>query len=365
MILLLLFTLSIAVPAQKKRSKTPRLKGGSDVVLPLEVPGGEGMEFHLHLPSGWKARSRKKNYPTLLVLHGNGQAPENAFRKFRSLSTKKTPLIVMAPKYQKEKRFNAERWPRDVCMKGFDWLREQAMEQWHGDPDRFFVEGFSMGGSYSCLYVTHMMAKRKEGQALPIRAVILNSGVAFRAGMEWPEQVPTLCTVGEKETAVLGRINLVKDMTAAANGLLRGGADVRFHLIPGMKHAVNQECLNLARDLIFEECGPARSPEKEIALFKRKLRREGFPVTRLRRIERMARSLSRDSRAERIQKSIAKLYDLPAMVSELEAWKLWENAIEADKPSSPERRNAYEALVKSHPKTEAGRRAKDRLGWMD
>jgi len=365
MVLLLVFTLSVAAPGQKKGSKAPKLKGGSDVVLPLEVQGGEGMEFHLHLPSGWKAKSSKKQYPVLLVLHGNGQAPENAFRKFRPLSTKKTPLIVIAPKYQKEKRFNAERWPQDVCVAAFEWLRVQAIQCWHGDQQRFFVQGFSMGGSYASLYLCHLVEKSQPATPFPVRAAILNSGVAYSGRMKWPESMPSLFTVGEMETAVRGTINVVESMQRAANAYFRQGADIRYHLIPGMKHAVNQECLDLASALIFEECGPTRSAEKEIASFKKGLRKERFRVTRLRRIERLARSLPRDSRADRIQKSIAKLYDLPVMVSELEGWKLWEEAMKSDKPGSPDRRKAYEALAKSHPKTEAGQRAKDRLTWMD
>jgi len=359
-----LLSLSAAAPAQKK-TKTPVLKGGSDVVLPLEVSGGEGMEFHLHLPRGWKAKSKKKKYPVLLALHGNGQAPENAFRKFCQLSTKKTPLIVMAPKYQKEKRFNAERWPQDVCMAAFTWLREQAMDRFHGDPDQFFVQGFSMGGSYASLYACHLLEKRKPGERFPVCGVILNSGVAYSPRMKWPENVPSLFIVGELETAVRGTINVVESMQRAGNGYFRQGTDVRFHLIPGMKHAVNQECLDLARQLIFEECGPTRAPEKEIASFKKDLRKEPFRVTRLRRIERSAQPELGGAGGERLQKAIAKLYDLPVMVSELEAWKLWEEAVKADRPSAPERRKAYESLAKSHPKTEAGRRAKDRLGWMD
>ncbi len=365
LILLLLFSLSAANPAQKKRKKAPVLKGGSDVVLPVEVEGGEGMEFHLHLPSGWKAKSKKRRYPILLVLHGNGQAPTGAFRKYRQLSKKKTPLIVIAPKYQKEKRFNAERWPQDVCMKAFEWLRKQAMDHYNGDRDGFFVQGFSMGGSYASLYVTYLIKQWQLAEHFPVRGVILNSGVAYSRTMKWPENVPSLFVVGELETAVRGTINVVESMQRAANEFHRQGGDVRFHLIPGMKHTVNQECLDIAQRLIFEECAPVRSLKKEISTFKKRLQKEPYRVTRLRRIERITRSLPQSSRMDRIQKSIARLHDLPVMVSELEAWKLWEDAVKGDKPGADDRRTAYEALAKSHPKTEGGRRAGDRLIWMD
>lgn len=352
-----------ALPAQSGRA--PRLKGGADFVLPITIEGAEGMEVHLHLPPGWKKKS-KKQFPVLLALHGNGQAPQSAFRKHRPLSQKKTPLIVMAPKYQKEKRFNAERWPQEVCLRAFDQLRERAITEWHGDPDRFFVQGFSMGGSYSCLYLAHAVAALKEGEVCPIRAVILNSGRAFSSQMKWPERVPLLFVVGEKETAVLGKINMVKEMRDTANLLFRAGRDVRYHEIPGMKHAVNQACLEFTRAVIFEECGPERKLGKDVAAFRKRLqKKEQWPVSRLHRFEQRARGLPDGKPAERLRQSIGQLYDLPAMVKELEAWKQLQAAVEADKPGSAAARAAYAAVVKAHPRTEAGRRAQARLTWLD
>ena len=365
LILLLLFSLSAANPAQKKRKKAPVLKGGSDVVLPVEVEGGEGMEFHLHLPSGWKAKSKKRRYPILLVLHGNGQAPTGAFRKYRQLSKKKTPLIVIAPKYQKEKRFNAERWPQDVCMKAFEWLRKQAMDHYNGDRDGFFVQGFSMGGSYASLYVTYLIKQWQLAEHFPVRGVILNSGVAYSRTMKWPENVPSLFVVGELETAVRGTINVVESMQRAANEFHRQGGDVRFHLIPGMKHTVNQECLDIAQRLIFEECRRSAGIDKDIAAFKKRLKKNPRRLTDFLQIERLAAALPKGSRADRINKSVVQLSDHPLMVREREAWKLLAEARKADRPDNPDRKKAYAALARSHPKTEAGRIAKDRVAWID
>jgi dienelactone hydrolase len=358
----LLLAAAGTAPAQK--AKPRRLKGGSETVLSVEAKGAEGMPFHLHLPSGWREKSRTK-YPVLLALHGNGQAPEGILSRYRTLSGKKSPLVIIAPHYQKEKRFDGEVWPREACMAAFDWLREKVAAEWNGDPERFFVQGFSMGGSYASLYVAHLLEAAKAGGSFPIRAVILNSGTARGPQMKWPKDVPSLFIVGEKETAVRGTINVVESMRRAANAFLRQGGDVRFHLIPGMGHAVNQDCLDLANKLIFQECEPLRSLDKEIAGFKRGLRREERPVTRLMVLERAAAPLTGDTRAERIHKSLAQLHSLPQMVRELEAWKQWEAAVQADREGAAERRAAYEALTRSHPDTEAGRRAKDRLGWID
>ncbi|MBN2491360.1 MAG: alpha/beta hydrolase fold domain-containing protein [Planctomycetes bacterium] len=351
-----------AVAAQKRTP--PRLKGGSEVVLPVAVKGAEGMSFHLHLPSGWTPKSKAK-YPVLLALHGNGQAPQGNFAKFRALSTKKTPLIVVAPHYQKEPQFNAEVWPREVCLAVFDWLREQSVTEWHGDSTRFFVQGFSMGGSYASLYVAHAAGATKAGEPLGIRGAILNSGTAWSPQMSWPKNLPSLFIVGEKETAVRGSINVVASMRQAANGFLRQGGDVRFHLIQGMGHAVNAECVELARALLFEECAALGALDREIADLKRRIRQETRPLSRLRQLEQAAAARPGAAPDDAIHRSLAQLRALPAMVRELEALTHWEAAVQADRQGAADRRAAYEALVRSHPDTEAGRRAKNRLDWMD
>lgn len=75
--------------------------------------------------------------------------------------------------------------------------------------------------------------------------------------------------------------------------------------------------------------------------------------------------LDAGAKRDAIAKIIDSLEADKSFVSEREAWEALRAARAADKPGSSERRAAYEALAKSHPKTEAGRLAKSRLLWMD
>ena len=123
--------------------------------------------------------------------------------------------------------------------------------------------------------------------------------------------------------------------------------------------------------------GEELSPDilrRALKAFKKRLKKERWPVSRLHRLEQRARALPDGKPAERVRRAIGKLYDLPTMVRELEAWKQLKTAVEADDPEGAddpggaegvEARAAYEAVVKAHARTEAGRRARARLTWMD
>jgi len=350
----------LALPATAHPQKKKPLKGGREYSLQVEAAGAEGMGFQLHLPRGWKQKSKKK-YPVLLVLHGNGGAPERTLQTFKKLSTRKTPLIIIAPGYQKERRSGAPAWPEAVCTSAFNWLFEQAITVWHGDPERRFVQGFSMGGSRASFYMRDLAG---SGKGSALRGLILNSGVAYNESMKWPTGVPILFVVGELETDMRGK-NYVQLMKRTANSVFRTGADVRHHLIEGMGHSVNGECIELVRRLIFEECGRTPGVEKAIAAFMKRLKKNPRRMTGYLRIEKQAAALPAGSRSDRINKSMVRLSDLPLMVREREAWKLLAEARAADTRDNPDRRKAYSALTRSHPKTEAGRIARDRLTWID
>jgi len=349
-----------AIPAAAPGQKSKPLKGGREYNLQVEVAGAEGMGYHLHLPRGWKVKSKKK-YPVLIVLHGNGGAPERTLQVFRKLSTKKTQLILIAPGYQKERRSGAPAWPETVCTSAFSWLFEKATTQWHGDPDRRFIQGFSMGGSYASYYARALDGTKDKAA---VRGVILNSGVAYGGKEKWPAGVPSLFVVGEQETDIRGT-NYVKVMKQVANSVFRTGADVRHHLMAGMGHTVNDKCVELVRRLIFEECRRSAGIDKDIAAFKKRLKKNPRRLTDFLQIERLAAALPKGSRADRINKSVVQLSDHPLMVRDREAWKLLAEARKADRPDNPDRKKAYAALARSHPKTEAGRIAKDRVAWID
>lgn len=354
--LLILFAFSLTATAQSKKS----LAGGREFDLQVKADGAEGMGFQLHLPRGWKKKSKRK-FPVLMVLHGNGGAPERTLQRFLRLSTKKTPLIIVSPGYQKERQSGAPTWSEDVSCGAFAWIFKQAVTHWHGDPDRLFVQGFSLGGSFASYYLQHVARTEKQPG---LRGAILNSGVAVTGRTKWPSSFPVLFIVGEQETNMRGK-NYVEALGRTANAAFRAGTDARFHLMPGMGHSVNDDCIELIERLIFEECKSGVTLEKALATFKKRLKKNPRRMTEFQRITRQAEALEKSSRADRIRKTMEQLSASPEMVREREAWQLLGQARKADRKGAPERKTAYESLAKSHPKTEAGRIAAERLTWID
>ena len=357
---------SPTLESQSKRAKKPVLKGGTEVVLPVEVEGADGMDFHLHLPRGWKSRTRK-TYPALLALHGNGQAAASNFRTCCQLSQKKTPLIVIAPAYQKEKRFNAPCWPQDVCMKAFDWLRQQAVSEWHADPEQFFVQGFSMGGSYASLYVLHEQARRKEGQPLPIRGAILNSGGGAELASDLATGRAFALHRGGAGDRGAGKGECGSGYAPGGELLLSPGRGRAFPSDPG--HEAHRESrvsgAGQAAPLRGMRAGQVGRKGDRLV---QESDQEGTVSGLSPETDRAAGEVVATGAPPRSARTGAwrRCNDLPVMVAELEAWKQWEAAFEADRSGQAAKsRPLFEALVKAHPRTEAGRRAQDRLTWLE
>lgn len=357
----LFLLVAVALGASAQRKKAPKLKGGKSQLLDVEVDGAEGMRFYLHLPKGWKAKS-KHTYPVLLTLHGNGGSPSRMLDTFEPLSSKKSPLIILSLGYQKEQRSNAPQWPRPVANRATQWLFDTAVSEWHGDPNRLFIQGFSRGGGEACFYARHQASPEFDGKNR-LRGVVLNSGFMWSSRPDWPDAM-TLCVAGALETDVNGT-NYVEAATQCANSLFRKGIPVRRHLIPGMGHAVNAACVELVRDLIFEECASSASLKNDARDLKKRWRKHERRYTALRHLKQRLESLEAGSERDGIAKILGALEADERFAAERTAWDALAEARKADKPGAAGGRAAYEALAKSHPKTEAGRIAKDRLEWID
>ncbi|KAF0243613.1 MAG: hypothetical protein FD180_3217 [Planctomycetota bacterium] len=209
----------------------------------VEVEGASGMKAYLFVPDG-AAAGRK--YPLLFVLHGNGDKGENRHRNLSRVSTKEFPVFVVGVQYQKDTVFNSACWPQEVCWSAFDWLREKALKEHPIDRDQVYCQGFSMGGGYCGMYSMHLW--KKDPAKFPFRALFFSSGTAFTSDRAAFPDVPHIGMVGEKETAVMGVVNVVKDTRQWANALWRWGIPVQYHEIPGMEHQVNPQCHSIIRE---------------------------------------------------------------------------------------------------------------------
>lgn len=221
----------------------------------VDIPGAEGMNAFWFQPDGIIPGKR---YPLLFVLHGNGDGAEGRHRNLSNVSSKEHPVFVVAIQYQKEAKMGSEGWGREVTRKSWDWLLEKSMKELPVDPDQVYLQGFSMGAGFVGSWAYSLWKDSPE--TLPFRALFFNGGMSSTGRKEVYPPVPYICMVGEKETAVLGSINVVEGVRDFCNELSAFGLQVEYHEIPGMEHSINQRCHKIIRDTILALHGP-RDPQ--------------------------------------------------------------------------------------------------------
>lgn len=214
---------------------------GSIAKHPVEEQGYEDMSYHVFTPAGLR---RGQLCPVIFALHGNGQRAEQHIANIAKVSTGDHPVFVIAPQYQKEARFNAPVHPGAGAV--FAGLLAKLLAEAPVDPGRVILQGFSMGSNYSTAWIDSLTDRSDPGVTFPFCAIWLN-GTAVPPRHEVPS-VPFLLFVGEKETAVLGRINVRESVRTAYLSMFRSGLDVRYLEIPGMGHTVNAECHRLMQE---------------------------------------------------------------------------------------------------------------------
>lgn len=134
----LLFSLSSVFPAFAKKPET----GFLDRKITIQ---GVEYEFQVFVPEDW---SRKKKWPVILFLHGAGERGDDglietevgigtAIRRDRG----RFPAIVVMPQCRKDV------WWTDLKMEAMAMaVLSQATKEFHGDRQRTYLTGLSMGG---------------------------------------------------------------------------------------------------------------------------------------------------------------------------------------------------------------------------
>ncbi len=223
--------------------------------FPVSSDGADGMTAYLFTPDNVPAG---KKVPLLFVVHGNGDGAKGRHQSLSLISSKEFPIYVVGIQYQKEVKFNAAAWPWEVCQKAFDWLLAKTTKDCPIDPDHVYLQGFSMGCGYAGGWAYARW--KQDHDTFPFRALFFNSSPAPARTKEDYPPIPLINMVGEKETAVLGTINLVKDVKTWCNQLALQGQQVEYHEVPNMEHAVNGQCCQIIRDTIQALWGPRDLP---------------------------------------------------------------------------------------------------------
>ena len=119
---------------------------------------GTSYRYQVFVPNNW---TRKQKWPVILFLHGSGERGETGLpqtdvgigRAIR-MGEKTTPFIVVMPQCRPEKTWTM----LDMEEQALAAL-DQAIKEFHGDPEHVYLTGLSMGG-----YGTWDMAARFPGR---------------------------------------------------------------------------------------------------------------------------------------------------------------------------------------------------------
>jgi predicted peptidase len=107
--------------------------------------GGEVYRYQVYVPQNFDS---KKKWPVILFLHGVGERGNDGLRPTDlgiahaiRLNASRFPFIVVIPQCRKDRR-----WIHPEMQAQALAALEQSVKEFHGDRDRLYLTGLSMGG---------------------------------------------------------------------------------------------------------------------------------------------------------------------------------------------------------------------------
>lgn len=222
----------LAAPASAKKTET----GFLDRTISI---AGTEYKYQVFVPENW---TKKQKWPVILFLHGAGERGDDgliqtevgigtAIRRYRD----RFPAVVVMPQCRKNVWW-AESSMADVAMATL----EVAQKEFHGDPDRTYLTGLSMGG-----YGTWYLAGKYPGKfaaIVPICGGILvpdmarmqsadDSAPYTEAARKIGSQTPVWIFHGADDPAV--PVTESRRMNDAMKAL---GGEVHYTEYPGVGH---------------------------------------------------------------------------------------------------------------------------------
>src|SRR6202041_597650 len=197
-------------------------------------------KYQVYLPEGWTEHG---TWPFILFLHGSGERGSEGMDETQiglpqaiRLHPERWPFIVVMPQVP----FNHHHWTdADVMAMAMGALNDEAKE-FHGDPDRTYLTGLSLGG-----YGTWEIAK-----TYPHRFAAL---VPVCGGIFWsyqPDRWHEVNTLPAEYARAVGRtptwifhgaddpVVVPRQSQLMYQALKAAGVDVRFWEYAGVKHSV-------------------------------------------------------------------------------------------------------------------------------
>jgi predicted peptidase len=203
---------------------------------------GRTFPYVVYVPRNWSASA---SMPVMLFLHGAGERGSDGLKPTQvglgseiRFNPAYVPAIVVFPQAPEDERWIGE--PADAALRALD----AAMTEFHGDPDRVYLTGLSMGGFgawHLALMQPHRFAAMvvvcggivPHGSALSVRQSPLtmeaDDPYAFTARQL--RHIPIRIFHGSDDTVVLP-----SESRQMSDALMRESADVKYTEYAGVNH---------------------------------------------------------------------------------------------------------------------------------
>lgn len=141
--------------------------------------GGEEYRYQVFVPSNW---TNHKKWPVILFLHGSGERGNDGVAQAKIglgaailRNPRRFPAVVVMPQCRKDMRWT------DSEMEALSLAAlDGAIKEFHGDPDRIYLTGLSMGG-----YGSWSLAAKYPNRWAA--AVIICGGIRRRTDPQIPD----------------------------------------------------------------------------------------------------------------------------------------------------------------------------------
>jgi predicted esterase len=205
--------------------------------------GGERYRYQVYVPANWK---RAERWPVILFLHGSGERGDDGLWQTEiglpsaiRRKPERFPAIVVMPQCRRDTWWNAENM-QQMALRAL----EQSVREFHGDSQRLYLTGLSMGA-----YGTWSMARHHPGKFaafLPICGGIAAPEVLRKTINLPPDptdvdlyaltaqkvgKAPVWIFHGDADTSVP-----VSESRKMHEALKAAGASVRYMEYPGVGH---------------------------------------------------------------------------------------------------------------------------------
>ena len=259
--------LALAVPAFARKAERAQETGFLNRTI---VINGSAHKYVVYLPETWSAQA---SWPVILFLHGSGERGSEGMDQTQiglpaaiRLHPERWPFVVVMPQVP----FNHHHWTDPDMMQTAMAALEAETREFHGDPERTYLTGLSLGG-----YGVWEMARTFPHT---FAAVVPVSGGIFwsYAPQRWqdPELPAEYARAVGRTPAWLFHgaddpLVLPKQSAIMFEALKAAGGSVRFWEFAGIKHNAWDKAYgnpDLPKWLLAHRLGQLAPPEAERVL---------------------------------------------------------------------------------------------------